>query len=461
MIVKKGRSLYSIFIVNSIITIVVFIIGIIIFLSLLLSQIAIGISKNNINFDDYKNDSFFKERYSDIDIKQVLDEGGWIEQVKDNKIVNVIGDKKDKVKNYSIEYLINEKDNIRDNNYESKVYKDESTIYIVKMPTYEYRAFQGVYKNINIKLYTILSMIITIMIVSTIVIILAVISIKKLSKPLKILEQEIKKMSEGYSDVEVNFKSYREFNNIKESFNNTVAKLKQAEEENKLIEDSKKRIIRDISHDIKTPITSVLGYSKAILEERVIDEDEKKLYLRYIYNKTNRINYLVDELFIFSKMDSPGYKLDLKKQDFSEFIREVLALYYIDIEAKGFKLEVDIPEVEIYSMIDKKELERAIVNIINNSLKYNKKGTKLKVGLYKEHNYVYLIIEDDGIGISDSISKTVFEEFVRSDKSRKSDGGSGLGLAITRKIIKLHNGDIKLNSKEGIGTRFDIKLKTI
>ncbi|WP_052356576.1 sensor histidine kinase [[Clostridium] dakarense] len=268
-------------------------------------------------------------------------------------------------------------------------------------------------------------------------------------------------MSEGYSDVEVNFNSYRELNSIKEAFNSTVAKIEKTKEEKKIIEDSKKRIIRDISHDIKTPITSILGYSKAIVSGRVTDEEEKKIYLNYIYNKTNRINYLVDELFIFSKLDSPEYKLNLQKYDLSEFLRELVALYYIDIEEKDFILDIEIPEEEIYSMIDIKELERAIANIITNSLKYNKKGTTLRVSLYKKDSYAKISIEDDGIGISDSVSKTVFEEFVRADKSRKTDGGSGLGLAITRKIVKLHGGDVRLYSGENMGTRFEIKLKTI
>lgn len=459
MIFKKYKSLYNIFIFNSIITILGCIIGIILFFILFMAQIAIGIGLNKINLDSYNHTYFFKEKYSEINISNIVDEGGWIEEIKGDKIVNVIGDKKDDIDNYSIENMVNNKN--KNNDYEVKAYEVGDTTYIVKLPSYEYNILNRLYKDVNIKLYIIISMIITILLVSIIFILLAIISIKKISKPLKILEREIKKMSEGYSDVEVNFNSYKEFNSIKESFNNTVNKLKKAEQEKRIAEDSKKRIIRDISHDIKTPITSVLGYSKAILEGRVVDNNEKNTYLKYIYNKTSRINYLVDELFIFSKIDSPEYKLNLKKYDLSEFLRELIALYYIDIEEKEFILEADISESKIYSMIDTKELERAIVNIISNSLKYNERGTTLKVILYKEDSCAYLVIEDDGIGISENISNTVFEEFVRGDKSRKTDGGSGLGLAITQKIVKLHGGEITLHSQEGVGTRFNIKLKAI
>lgn len=459
MIFKKGKSLYSIFILNSIVTILVFIIGIILFFSLFIYQIYMAAGNIGVNLNDYDANRVLKDEYNKVDISRLIDKGGWVEEVKDGKIIKVIGYKKDKINDYSVKNLINDK-NIN-NDYESKAYEVGDINYIVKFPKYGYKLSHDLYKKINVKLYFTISLVVTIMLVSIVFILLTIISIKKLSKPLKILEKEINKMSEGYSDVGVNFNSYREFNRIKEAFNNTVAKLEKAEEEKRNIEDSKKRIIRDISHDIKTPITSILGYSKAIVSGRVTDEEEKKTYLNYIYNKTNRINYLVDELFIYSKLDSPEYKLDLKKYDLSEFLREIIALYYIDIEEKDFILDVDIPEEEIYSMIDTKELERAIANIITNSLKYNKRGTTLRVSLDKEDIYAKISIEDDGIGISNSVSKDIFEEFVRADKSRKTDGGSGLGLAITQKIVKLHGGDIRLYSEENIGTRFEIILKTI
>lgn len=228
-----------------------------------------------------------------------------------------------------------------------------------------------------------------------------------------------------------------------------------------MAQDSKKRMIRDISHDLKTPITSILGYSKAMLDDVVTDENDKKTYLNYIYNKTKRINYLVDELFIFSKLDSPGYTLNLEKQDICEFLRELIALYYIDIEENNFLLDIDIPEESIYSMIDTKELERALGNIITNSIKYNKSGTKISIGLIKEVDNICIVIEDNGVGISEDVIEKIFDEFVRADESRKTDGGSGLGLAITKKIIKLHDGDIKIYSEVGTGTRFDIRLRRI
>ncbi|OSB12538.1 HAMP domain-containing sensor histidine kinase [Paraclostridium bifermentans] len=456
---RKGKSLYSIFILNSILATLIFIIGIVLFLYLTLIEIRNVVNSKNLEVTKREINYLFKENYNDIDIKKVLNEGGWVEEVKNGKVVNVKGVKKDKKEFYSIEDFINEKNT--NYKYEERAYKQGDKLYIVKIPDYSYKLLHEMYGTKEAKTYIYFSLALTIAIVFLMFVLLSILSIKKISRPLKILENEIKKMSEGYSNVGVKFNSYREFNKIKESFNNTVDKLEKSETERRIAEDSKKRIIRDISHDLKTPITSILGYSKAISQGVVINEEEKKIYLDYIYNKAKRINYLVDELFVFSKLDSPGYKLNLEKHDISEFVRELVALYYIDIEENGFLLDVNIPEESIYSIIDTKALERALGNIIINAIKYNEVGTTITVDLKKSDKYMDIIIADNGFGISDDVIENIFDEFVRADKARKTDGGSGLGLAITKKIIKLHNGKLKLYSEKDIGTKFSIRLDRI
>ncbi|WP_343342898.1 HAMP domain-containing sensor histidine kinase [Terrisporobacter petrolearius] len=454
---SKGKSLYSIFIINSIIAVFIFILGIVIF-SKLLVKIPEVVNDKNLGINNNKLDYLFKENYKDLDINKIISEGGWIEEIENGEVINVKGTKKDEKYKYLIEDFIN--NNNTNEKYETRAYKENNKLYIVKIPDYNHKLANEL-NNKKLKIYMTLSLILTIIIVSVMLLLVTIISIKKLSKPLKILENEINKMSEGYSNVSVKYNSYKELNRIKEAFNTTVSKLEKSEEEKKTAQDSKKRIIRDISHDLKTPITSVLGYSKAMLDDIVTDENDKKTYLTYIYNKTKRINYLVDELFIFSKFDSPGYKLNLEKYDVCEFLRELIAFYYIDIEDKNFLLDVDLPNETIYSMIDTKQLERALGNLITNSIKYNKMGTKISISLIKEVEDICIVIEDNGIGISEDIIDKVFDEFVRADECRKTDGGSGLGLAITKKIIKLHNGHIKLYSKINFGTKFVIRLKRI
>lgn len=283
--------------------------------------------------------------------------------------------------------------------------------------------------------------------------------IKKIRDPLNQINLGIEKMSKGNLSVRLDFEGYKEIDSIRDSFNYMVKEIKVANENKDKLEKSKRDMIRDIAHDIKTPITSIMGYSKALNDGTVQDSEEKRIYLDYIYNKTSRLNYLVNELFIFTKLDSVDYKLNIKQKDICEFLREVVALYYGEIEEAEFNLEIDIPEDPIYYEFDAKELERAVCNLIINSLKYNERKTTLFIGINNNEEDIEIIIGDNGIGIKKEILDKVFEEFVRGDISRESSGGSGLGLAITKKIIELHKGTIILNSYEGVGSEFKIILK--
>ena len=143
------------------------------------------------------------------------------------------------------------------------------------------------------------------------------------------------------------------------------------------------------------------------------------------------------------------------------FLREVVALYYGEIEEAEFEFELIIPENEIYCNIDFKELERAVINLMVNSLKYNDKGTTLTIELKEDVEKAVIIIRDDGIGISKELNESVFKEFVRGDSSRQTNGGSGLGLAITKRIVELHNGSISLRSEINKGSEFSIKLPKV
>lgn len=433
------------------------------FISLILAIFIFGISfiyQIGLNFNDVDtNETIFKEHYNDLDKEVILKNEGWIEVVKDNKIINVIGNKKDNIKEYSIESVLNNEKLKSD--FDIKVYdkdkKNHNIIYIVKIPKEENKEQNQVkFKKLN--RFTVNSLMVSIIFIILIIVIMATTSINAITKPLNKIKIALKEMTEGNTKVRLKFKSYKEIEQIRDSFNYMADELERVNKEKILAEESKKKIIRDISHDIKTPITSIMGYSKALSEDRVEDNEERKIYLGYIYNKTRKIDYLVNELFTFAKLDSINYVLNKKEEDFCEFLRETILFYYGDIEEKNFQLGLDIPEKVIKLNFDSKEMERAIGNLILNSLKYNKEGTKLDIFLKELQDKVVLHIRDNGIGIKKELVSTVFQEFVKVDESRNSKEGSGLGLAITKKIVELHNGKINLITEEGVGTEFKIIL---
>lgn len=214
----------------------------------------------------------------------------------------------------------------------------------------------------------------------------------------------------------------------------------------------------DLSHDIKTPITTIRGFSAALYEGLIEDEEKKERYYKSIYNKAEHVGELVDDLFEFVKMDSTQYVLKLEKVDICEFVRQVVVNHYDEIEEKNLELIVKIPEEAINLNIDEKLFRRVISNLIQNAIKYNPKGTKIRVEVKEFKSYVIIEIADSGIGIKSELQDSVFDPFVRGDESRSSDG-SGLGLAIAKKIVENHCGEIELfTNRKDESTVFSIRM---
>ncbi|MGL5330728.1 MAG: ATP-binding protein [Peptostreptococcaceae bacterium] len=482
---KKGKKFTSLFVKKFFISVIALIVSGVFCVWLM-----------QYNFWDFMTDKFYEDKeiaiygtsvlpdnYKELDKDRVLNNGGWIEVLQNNEVVDVIGEKKDDTVLYNSNLLthMNEKGELYvmdelepiSSGYTTKVYDEGlKDTYLVKIPKWDMVLLNYIDRMIesdindkewdefalaNMKVIFI-PLILGIIAFVTIIGTHIFFAIRSIKKPLAQIQTAIDEFGNGNMDAKIDFHSFREFNQIKDNFNYMIDKIDKAEKERLKLEESKKNMIRDISHDIKTPITSILGYSKAIVEKEDMSEEERDTYLGYIYNKTVRIDYLVNELFKFVELDSSNYKLNKVKKDYSEFIREVVLLHYKDIEDKGFNLELDIDEKEILIEFDDKNMERAVSNLIVNAIKYNDEKTNLKISVKEAEDEIITIVEDDGIGIEKEISNVIFEEFVRVDKSRNSKGGSGLGLAISKKIVELHNGSISLESEIGKGSKFIIKI---
>jgi len=282
---------------------------------------------------------------------------------------------------------------------------------------------------------------------------------RKIKKPLKMINEALGKVLEGDYEEQLVIEGEREFVSISNTINFLIDKLKNSRDENTRLEQSKTRMLIDLSHDIKTPITTIRGFSAALYEGLVEDEDKKQKYYKTIYNKSERVGELVDDLFEFVKMDSTQYILKIETVDICEFLRQVVVAYFDDIEERKFNLIVIIPEEIIELKIDSKLFRRAVANLIENSLKYNPQGTNLRIELKNYKRYIMIYVADNGVGIPSNIRSKVFEAFIRGDSSRSSDGGSGLGLAIANKVIGNHGGEISLEpSKDEEKTIFAIRM---
>ncbi len=295
----------------------------------------------------------------------------------------------------------------------------------------------------------------------SLVIVLAIIWLNhQISKPLKLLEYHLSNFTKERPKEPVSYTGPREFCEIIESFNIMSEELLESEQKRQSLDEEKQRMLADISHDLKTPITVIQGYSKAICDG-IVSEDKKEQYLNTIYQKSNVLNELIHAFYDYSKLEHPGFKLSLETVDFSEYVRSYLAGKYNEIDVAGFDMDVDIPEDGCLCEMDQMQFGRVLENLIINALKHNPKGTCLYFRVFEEKDSVKLIVADDGQGIPTQIAGHIFEPFVVGDASRNSKQGTGLGLAITKKIIDAHGGEIELimQPEKNYRTEFLITMK--
>ncbi len=215
-------------------------------------------------------------------------------------------------------------------------------------------------------------------------------------------------------------------------------------------EEKRNLMLSDIAHDLRTPITTIAGYARALNDEMVTDEEKKKEYLEAIENKSERMSDLINLLFEYVKLDSTGFELKPETVNITELLRENAALLYSDVEDKGMELEIDVPEESCMMKVDPLQFSRVVTNLINNAIRHNEKGTTITLRMVSNEDEVTVVVSDNGELIPKKVADHIFEPFMVGDASRKTKGGSGLGLSIAKKIVEMHGGTLRLrqNSPE-------------
>ncbi len=240
-----------------------------------------------------------------------------------------------------------------------------------------------------------------------------------------------------------------------------VERRERQEEEIRLqYERARNLMLSDIAHDLRTPITTIAGYSKALNDGLITSDEKRKEYLDAIENKAERMSDLITLLFEYVRLDSDNFSLKKVKTDITELLRENAALLYADVEEKQMEFEIEIPEEKYELEVDKLQFSRVIVNLINNALKHNEPGTVITLKMERKEHEVQISVSDNGTPISPMIADYIFEPFVVADASRESKGGSGLGLSIAKKIVEMHGWNIELKQYyEEYKKSFVIKIK--
>ncbi|RLQ97969.1 two-component system histidine kinase PnpS [Falsibacillus albus] len=226
----------------------------------------------------------------------------------------------------------------------------------------------------------------------------------------------------------------------------------------KMLEQMRKDFVANVSHELKTPITSIKGFSETLLDGAMHDEEALKSFLNIILNESDRLQSLIQDLLDLSKIEQQGFKLNVQPLDLSHMLEEVMKMLENKADSKNIELQYnteDLLEIEG----DVYRLKQVFINLINNAIAYTPSGGSIKVHASSVGSRVKVEVSDTGIGIAQEEIPRIFERFYRVDKARsRNSGGTGLGLAIVKHLVEAHRGYISVKSKVGEGTVFTVYL---
>ena len=274
-------------------------------------------------------------------------------------------------------------------------------------------------------------------------------------KPIKELSVAMRKIAEGDFDYRLTGKQEDEVGRLYDNYEQMLLQLKENAEEKLQNEKKSKELVSNISHDLKTPITSIKGYVEGIMDGVADTPEKMDKYIKTIYNKANDMDKLINELTTYSGIDSNKIPYHFHVLNIADYFQDCVEEVGLDLEQKDIQLNyTNLAPADTCIVADPEQLKKVINNIISNSVKYmgHDKGI-IDIRILDEGESVKIEIEDNGKGIASKDIGNIFERFYRTDSSRNSlQGGSGIGLSIVKKIIEDHGGYVWATSKEGEGT---------
>lgn len=221
------------------------------------------------------------------------------------------------------------------------------------------------------------------------------------------------------------------------------------------LENLRREFVANVSHELKTPITSIKGFAETLIEGAKNDEQSLDMFLNIILKESNRIESLVTDLLDLSHIEQQK-ELEINYMNLSELAINIIDNLQTQAQNKRIKIQSEI-EKDVIIEAHENKIAQVITNLLSNAINYSSEDNKVIVRVYRNDNKVYLEIQDYGIGISETDQKRIFERFYRVDKARSRDsGGTGLGLSITKHIVEAHNGRIDVKSEPGKGSIFKV-----
>ncbi|WP_368895239.1 sensor histidine kinase [Priestia megaterium] len=275
---------------------------------------------------------------------------------------------------------------------------------------------------------------------------------KKLASPLLEMEKVTREVAKGKFYNKVDVSSNDEVGSLALAINDLGQELER-------YRNRQRDFFANISHDLRTPISYIKGYTQVIYDKLYTDEKEKEQYLSIIINEVNQLNVLIDDLFELSKLEGGQLELYLNWINVQELIEGCLNKVRLKAKQKKIQLSIQLKDNIPYIYTDGARLEQLLMNILENAIRYNKLNGHIEIKGWIEKKKVYLSIKDTGVGIAEEDLPYIFERFYKTDKSRSNRlGSTGLGLSIVKHLVLLLEGEIKVKSTLHKGTTFLITL---
>ncbi len=274
---------------------------------------------------------------------------------------------------------------------------------------------------------------------------------KILIKPFGKVTQSLDELTGGFLEDDISIPDYTETQLLSEAYNRMRGRMKA-------LDDSRQEFVSNVSHELKTPITSMKVLADSLLAQEDVPAELYKEFMADIAEEIDRENKIINDLLSLVKMDKKSSDVNIQETNINDLLDLIIKRLTpiaskagIDLVLENFK--------PVTAQVDETKLTLAISNLVENAIKYNTENGWVHVSVNADHKYFYVKVEDSGIGIPEEAQEHIFERFYRVDKSHSREiGGTGLGLAITRSAVLMHRGAIKVYSKEGEGTTFTVRI---
>lgn len=272
-----------------------------------------------------------------------------------------------------------------------------------------------------------------------------------LVRPFEVLSRDIREVKEGYSNEPISAPQYLETIHIADAFNNVLGRMNA-------LDQSRQEFVANVSHELKTPMTSMKVLAASLLSEDEVDPAVYREFLEDIDHEIDRENKIISDLLAMVKEDRPDVELVVVRTNINELAESAMKRLKPIARLRNIELTL-VNKKEVFAEVDATRISQIMNNLVENAIKYNRDDGRVILTIDADHQYFEMTVEDTGIGIPEEVQGKVYERFYRVDKSRSREiGGTGLGLSITKSAVLRHHGTISMTSKEGEGTTFVVRI---